>query len=167
MKLSPEDQRLIHNLGSSKFSKEGFLGTDNRPLEGIITDDLRTLEKTGVSKELLVQALKDAYQKARNAFGAEIEIQKDVKAVFHESMGRIPSPFCKDGVFEKGEAVVIDRTNNLSLIITSLGINLIEKHDFFQGRGCRFRIDPLVAIKIFKLLESRKINRDNFILYFL
>lgn len=154
MKLSPEDQRLIHNLGSSKFSKEGFLGTDNRPLEGIITDDLRTLEKTGVSKELLVQALKDAYQKARNAFGAEIEIQKDVKAVFHESMGRIPSPFCKDGVFEKGEAVVIDRTNNLSLIITSLGINLIEKHDFFQGRGCRFRIDPLVAIKIFKLLES-------------
>jgi len=155
MKLSPEDQRLIHNLGPSKFSKEGFLGTDTRSLQEIITDDLRTLDKTGVSKELLVQALKDAYQKARNVFGAEVEIKKDVKAVFHESMGRIPSPFCKDGLFEKGEAVVTNSVNNLSLIITSLGINLIEKHDFFQGRGCRFRIDPLVAIKIFKLLPGR------------
>lgn len=154
MKLSPEDQRLIHNLKPSKFSKEGFLGTDNRSFEEITTEDLRTLEKTGVPKELLVQALKDAYQKARNTFGAEVEIKKNVKAVFHESMGRIPSPFCKEGLFEKGEVVVIDSANNLSLVITSLGINLIEKHDFFQGRGCRFRIDPLVAIKIFRLLPE-------------
>ncbi|MFN3532027.1 MAG: hypothetical protein ACK41Q_05860 [Candidatus Brocadia sp.] len=151
MKLSPQDQKLIHNLGPSKFSKEGFLGTDTRSIEEIISDDLYTLKKTGVSKEALVHALKDAYQKAKEAFGAEVEIKKDVKAVFYESRGRIPSPFCKDGLFEKGEVVVIDHTNNLSLIITSLGINLIEKHDFFQGRGCRFRIDPLVAIKIFKL----------------
>jgi hypothetical protein len=151
MKLSPQDKKLIHNLGPSKFSKEGFLGTDTRSFEEIIADDLRTLERTGVSKELLLQALKDTYQKAKEAFGAEIEIRKNVKAVFHESMGRIPSPFCKDGLFEKGEAVVTDSTNNLSLIITSLGINLIERHDFFQGRGCRFRIDPLVAIKIFRL----------------
>ena len=155
MKLSPEDQRLIHNLEPSKFSKEGFLGTDTRSLQEIIDDDLRTLKKVGVSKELLVQVLKDAYQKAKETFGAEIEIKKNVKAVFHESMGRIPSPFCKDGVFEKGEVVVTDRINNLSLIITSLGINLIEKHDFFQGRGCRFRIDPFVAIKIFKLLPDK------------
>lgn len=74
-----------------------------------------------------------------------------MKAAFHESMGRIPSPFCRDGLFEKGEAIVIDQTSNLSLVITSLGINLIEKHDFFQCKGCRFRIDPFVAIKIFKL----------------
>jgi hypothetical protein len=154
MKLSPEDQRLIHNLKPSKFSKEGFLGTDNRSFAEITTEDLRTLEKTGVPKELLVQALKDTFQKARNTFGAEVEIKKNVKAVFHESMGRIPSPFCKDGLFEKGEVVVIDSANNLSLVITSLGINLIEKHDFFQGRGCRFRIDPLVAIKIFRLLPE-------------
>jgi len=155
MKLSPEDQRLVHNLKPSKFSKEGFLGTDSRSVQEIIADDLYTLKKAGVSQELLVQALKDAYQKAKEAFGAEIEIRKNVKAVFHESMGRIPSPFCKDGLFEKGEAVITDSTSNLSLVITSLGINLIENHDFFQGRGCRFRIDPLVAIKIFNLRPDK------------
>lgn len=154
MKLSPLEQKLIHNLGPSKFSKEGFLGTDTRSLEEIISDDLYTLKKAGVSKEVLVQTLKDAYQKAKEAFGAEVEITKNVKTVFHESRGRIPSPFCRDGLFEKGEAVVVDHASNLSLVITSLGINLIEKHDFFQGRGCRFRIDPLVAIKIFRLLPD-------------
>lgn len=155
MKLSPQDLNLIHNLRPSKFSKDGFLGSDTRFLEEIIADDLRTLKKAGVSKESLLQALKDAYQKAKEAFGAEIEIKKNVKAMFHESMGRIPSPFCKDGLFEKGEAVITDHTNNLSLIITTLAINLIEKHDFFQGRGCRFRIDPADAIQIFKLLPEK------------
>ncbi len=154
MKLSPQDQKLIHNLEPSKFSKEGFLGTDTRSVDEIIADDLRTLRQAGVTKESLVKELRDAYQKAKLAFGAEVAIRENVKAVFRESMGRIPSPFCKDGLFEKGEAVVIDHANNLSLIITSLGINLIEKHDFFQGRGCRFRIDPLVAIKIFRLLPD-------------
>ncbi|MDO8141835.1 MAG: hypothetical protein Q6358_10090 [Candidatus Brocadiales bacterium] len=156
MKLSPEDRRLIHNLAPSKFSKDGFLGTDTRSLEEIIADDLHTLKKAGVPKESLVKALKDAYQKAKEAFGAEIEIRKNVKAVFHESMGRIPSPFCKDGLFEKGEAVVTDTVNNISLIITSLGINLIENHNFFRGRGCRFRVDPLDAIKIFNLQPDKK-----------
>ncbi len=156
MKLSPQDRRLIHNLAPSKFSKDGFLGTDTRSLEEIIAEDLRTLKKTGVSKELLARTLRDAYQKAKDAFGAEIEIRKNVKAVFHESMGRIPSPFCKDGLFEKGEAVVTDTVNKISLIITSLGINLIENHDFFQGRGCRFRIDPLDAVKIFNLQPDKK-----------
>lgn len=155
MKLSPQDRRLIHNLAPSKFSKDGFLGSDTRSLEEIIADDLHTLKKAGVSKELLARTLKDAYQRAKDAFGAEIEIRKNVKAVFHESMGRIPSPFCKDGLFEKGEAVVTDSASNLFLVITSLGINLIENHDFFQGRGCRFRIDPLDAVKVFKLLPDK------------
>ena len=124
MKLSPEDQRLVHNLKPSKFSKEGFLGTDSRSVQEIIADDLYTLKKAGVSQELLVQALKDAYQKAKEAFGAEIEIRKNVKAVFHESMGRIPSPFCKDGLFEKGEAVVTDTVNNISLIKLKITLNI-------------------------------------------
>jgi len=156
MKLTPQDRRLIHNLAPSKFSKDGFLGSDTRSLEEIIADDFHALKKAGVPKESLVKALKDAYQRAKDAFGAEIEIKKNVKAIFHESMGRIPSPFCKDGLFEKGEAVVTDTVNNLSLIITSLGINLIEKHDFSQGKGCRFRIDPLDAVKIFNLQPDKK-----------
>lgn len=152
MKLSPQSARLHKNLGPSKFSSEGFLGTDSRPADEIITEDMRLLARTGYSKELLVKRLKEAYTKARHALGAPVPIRDDVIAVFHESMGRIPSPFRGDGVFEKGEAIVTNTQTGKSIVITRLAIHLIEKHDFFQGKGCRYRIEPQTAVEL--LCES-------------
>ena len=36
-------------------------------------------------------------------------------------------------------------------ILTSLGLALIEKHGFFQGRGSRYRIDPAQAVALLGL----------------
>lgn len=146
MKESPSDRELRRRLGASRFSAEGFLGTDDRPIDEIIATDLRTLERTGVSKERLVTALKEVYEKAKGALGGEITVREGVTAVYHESMGRIPSPFRGDGVFEKGEAVVREPATGRSMVVTSLGIALIEKHDFFQGRGARYRMEPATAV---------------------
>ena len=44
MKETPQDKSLEERLGASKFSGEGFLGTDHRPVNEIIADDRRTLE---------------------------------------------------------------------------------------------------------------------------
>ncbi|MBN1269887.1 MAG: hypothetical protein JXB04_09880 [Kiritimatiellae bacterium] len=154
MKRSPMEDALISNLGPSKFSGEGFLGDDARPLDEILAEDLRALEAAGVTVAQVVAALKEAYEMARAGLGAEVEIRTGVKAVFHESMGRIPSPFRGDGVFEKGEAVVTEKATGRSLVITRLGIALIEKHVFFQGRGCRYRIDPGAAVELLGLQSA-------------
>ncbi len=151
MKQSPPEKELMRNLGSSKFSAEGFLGSDSRPVDEIVSEDSRSLEKNLVAKEALVEALQNAYETAKEAFGAKVEVRSGVTAVFYESMGRIPSPFQADGVFEKGEAVVKDEESGHAIVITSLGIHLIEKYRFFQGKGSRYRIDPDVAVKIFHL----------------
>jgi hypothetical protein len=156
MKQSPFEKELIKNLGPSKFSGEGFLGTDRRPVNEIIEVDARILEQRGVSKAAVVEALRRAYEKARGAFGGEVVIRPGVTAVFHESMGRIPSPFRGDGVFEKGEAVVEDKMHGSRLIITRLGVHLIAKHGFFQGRGSRYRTDPETVIHIFDLRPEAK-----------
>lgn len=150
MKESPQDKSLEQLLGASKFSGEGFLGTDHRPVNEIIADDLRTLDRRGISKDALVESLRSAYALGRAALGLEVKVQPGVTAVAHESMGYIPSPFRGDGVFEKGE-VVIRTTNGTELILTDLGLALIEKHNFFQGRGARYRIDPARAATIFGL----------------
>ena len=142
MKRAPDEHNLDARLGPSKFAAEGFLGTDTRPVEEIIADDMRALESTGVAKSALVESLRNAYETARDALGAEVSIRPGVYAVFYESMGRIPSPFRGDGVFPKGEAVITHKQTGAHLIITALGINLIREHDFFQGRGSRFRIEP-------------------------
>lgn len=151
MKRSPDDKSLLERLGPSRFAAEGFLGSDQRDIDDIITHDVRALERLGVSKEALVEALKNAYAKARDAMGGSVEIRPGVEAVFYESKGNIPSPFRGDGVFPKGEAALTERETGRRLFITALGINLIEKHDFFQGRGSRYRIEPSEAVRILAL----------------
>jgi hypothetical protein len=153
MKQSPQEQKLLQNLKPSKFSSTGFLGTDTRPIDEIISEDRRTLEKAGIVKDKLVTRLKEIYSKAKGAFGAAVPIAPGITAKFYESMGRIPSPFSGDGVFEKGETVVTNNKTGEQAIITSLGINLIEKHDFYQGKGSRYRIEPGKVCEIIGLTE--------------
>jgi len=156
MKETPEDNALSQRLSASKFSGEGFLGTDRRPVEEIISDDQRTLDRLGLTAGVLLQALQNAFDSARGAFGADVDIRPGVTAISHESMGRIPSPFQGDGVFEKGDVVVTQADTGEQLVITSLGLALIEKHGFFQGHNSRYRLDPERVAALLGLSSSSK-----------
>jgi len=52
---------------------------------------------------------------------------------------------------DRGEAVVCEKETGQQMIITQLGIALIERHHFFQGLGSRYRIDPEVAVRLLGL----------------
>ena len=147
MKQTPEEQAMHERLQASKFSGDGFLGDDHRPLNEIIASDLHTLRELEVPLHRLVVALRDAYTQARAAFGGDVQVNPSVTAFAHESMGRIPSPFPGDGVFEKGDVVLTHTPTGNQLVLTALGIHMIEKHNFFQGRGSRYRIDPAQAVQ--------------------
>ena len=151
MKETPQDKNLQINLQASKFSGDGFLGSDQRPVDEIIASDLRQLAEIGRTVDEAVQLLSNAYERTREGLGDEVVLYPGITGKFFESMGRIPSPFRGDGVFEKGEAVVTDQIGGQSIIITKLGLNLIEKHHFFQGIGSRYRIEPLA---VFQLLSN-------------
>jgi hypothetical protein len=158
MEESPKDKILRKNLGPTRFSGEGFLGHDNRPVDEIIADDLRMLSCLGISIDEILKALTDVYERAKQAFGAEIEINKETTAVFHESRGRVPSPFGGGKTYEKGETVVVHRPSGRCFIITRLGLVLIEKNHFFQGRGSRYRMNPDQVADILNLSGERKHN---------
>ncbi|MBD3317106.1 MAG: hypothetical protein GF344_15065 [Chitinivibrionales bacterium] len=151
MEESPSEKQLRQRLSASRFSAEGFLGEDNRSIDEIINEDTGTLERSAVSHEQLVTALKEVYGRAREALGAEITLKQGVAARYYESMGKIPSPYRGDGVFEKGEVIVRNADGSRRIIITSLGIALIEKHGFFQGKGSRYRIEPSTAIDLLEV----------------
>ncbi|MBN2036273.1 MAG: hypothetical protein JW768_05985 [Chitinispirillaceae bacterium] len=150
MKQSPKESPK--NFEASKFSGDGFLGSDQRPVDEIIAHDARTLDQAGIPLAQLAAALETAYLASRDALGAPAETAPEVIGEFEESRGRLPCPFRGCGVFEKGEAVLTDRRTNDTLIITALGIHLIKKHGFFQGSGSRYRIDPLKAAKILRII---------------
>jgi hypothetical protein len=152
MKQSPLEHRLHSNLEPSKFSAEGFLGTDERPIDEIIAEDCRTLEQYGVTIEQVVGALRGAYKQCQRMVGNQIEVAAGLRGCFFEAMGRIPSPFRGDGVFEKGEAALTEVGGRRRVVkVTALGIALIEKHSFFQGRGSFYRIEPQEVIELFGL----------------
>lgn len=146
-----KDKTLTDILGPSKFSKNGFLGTDSRPPEEIIKSDEGALAGLGIDRKKMAAGLRTAYVAAERALGNPVEISTGVIAVHREARGRIPSPFAEDGTFQKGEAVVSDKSSGASFCITPLSINLIEKHGFFQGNGSPYRIEPDLAAKMLKL----------------
>ncbi len=148
MKKSFHDSTIYENLASSKFSGDGFLGEDKRSIEEIINSDQGTLQKLGIELDNLASRLDEIFEKTSAALGATVEIKPGITAVSYESMGKIPSPFKGEGLFEKGEIVINDTETNTQFILTRLGIHLIKKHGFFQGKGSRYRIDPEVAVKM-------------------
>jgi hypothetical protein len=134
-------------LKPSPFSAPGFLGTDTRPFEEIVSADQEVLKQFGVSKKQLVVALKKTFQKTQAGLGNPIEVKNRLFGVYHESRGTVPSPFPGEGAFEKGEAEIYNKEHDPLLRITPLSIHLIEKHCFFQGIGSLYRIDPKTAIE--------------------
>ena len=154
MKPNQKSRSLKDLLGPSKFSSTGYLGTDSREPEAIIKKDLQTLQRLGIDKKKLVAALRNAYGAAERALGNPVRISNDASVVHQGARGRIPSPFPEDGTLPKGEAVVSDVKSGESITITLLSIILIEKHDFFQGKGSPFRIDPEIATRMLGLIKK-------------
>lgn len=150
MKQSPLERENNNRLQPSKISSEGFLGTDTRSYQEIIEADETVLTKENVTKEQIASVLQDIYDKAKNNFGSEISIVSDFTTQFYESMGKIPSPFKGDGVFEKGEAVCRNISTDYVFSISALSIHLIKKYGFFQGTGSMYRLDPIQLCLLFK-----------------
>lgn len=148
MKVSPREREQMKLFGPSKFSAEGFLGDDLRTVEEIVEDDRQELERLGTTCEELANKLAITFMRADAAFGDPVELCPGVTATMFEARGKIPSPFRGDGVFQKGEVMVYEEGNKTTLFITRLGINLIKKHGFFQGKGSRYRIEPAEILRL-------------------
>jgi len=154
MKKSPEEANLEDRLKPSIFSGGGFLGHDDRPINEIIADDLKALEEETINKNDLEKLLEKAFKQVKQGWGQKIQLSENLYGTFYESKGKIPSPFRGDGVFEKGEARIIHQKEDQELIITDLSLNLIKKHDFFQGKGSRYRINPVQAYYILQEMKQ-------------
>lgn len=151
MKQPPSEGDSLQNFKPSKFSADGFMGNDKRSVEDIVIDDGLKLQELGVTNYIIAAKLKEIYNTAKNALGAQIKIGENLVAQYYESRGKIPSPFRGEGMFEKGEVTISDTRTGQTIVVTSLGIHLIEKHTFFQGNGSRYRLDPQIVVTMLKL----------------
>ena len=153
MKQSPEERIITERLAPGVYCRDGFLGTDRRPLSEILDTDSSTVEALGVTHERIAARLADALRTAMRAFGTTVKVGDHLTAVYHEAMGKIPSPF-GDGVFAKGEVELADTRTGERIYVTPLSMHLIAAHGFYQGIGSRYRLDPAMLCGMFDLSEE-------------
>ncbi|MBM4038595.1 MAG: hypothetical protein FJ290_08785 [Planctomycetes bacterium] len=142
MKQSPQLAQVVRRMAAGVLSRDGFLGADPRPLEEVLDADGSAIAALGTTHEEIAARLREVFDQARAALGTPVRIGERLVAVHHEAMGRIPCPWGGCGVFPKGEVELTDTATGESLSLTALGIHMVGKHGFYNGRGTRYRLEP-------------------------
>lgn len=151
MKRSPELQQVAERMQPGALTRDGMLGDDPRRLEEIIDEDNSTVVQLGVTHEQIADALAEVLMRAKEQLGRPVKVDDNLTATYQEAMGRIPSPWPGEGVFEKGEVELVDEHTGDTLRITPLGIHLIGEHGFYNGRGSQYRIPPERVCRMLQL----------------
>ncbi|MBP7236813.1 MAG: hypothetical protein KBA07_02055 [Petrotogaceae bacterium] len=147
MKMTPEYSKAQENMHAGIISSSGFLGNDSRLISDIICDDEEMVQVLGMNFTEIANRLKFFMEKALNGFGNPVTVDELWEVFSEEARGVIPCPF-EDGSFKKINVYVKKKGFKDSIVFSELGIHLIEKHHFFQGKDAFFRLDPEKIKKI-------------------
>ena len=151
MRQTPEERTVTERMAPGVLCREGLLGPDRRPLGEILDTDHSVLSALEVTPRQIADRLGMILAKAIAGLGTPVLIREGLQAVFHEAMGRIPSPWPGEGTFRKGHVVLTETATGRSVLFTPLSVHLIAEHGFFQGRGTTFRLDPDVLCEMLGL----------------
>lgn len=152
MKPLPEEREVLQRMAPGVLCREGFLGPDRRGLQEILDSDRAEVERLGTTHEQIARRLGEVCEAAMAALGGEVPVAGGrLRAVFHEAMGYIPSPWGEGLTFPKGEVELSDPRTGRKLRFTPLSVHLIARHGFYQGRGSRYRVEPAEVARMFRL----------------
>ncbi len=119
-----------------------YLGNDNRSLQQIIEEDMQALQSIKVSIEKLVEKMIAIRDYALQELEKEINIKGDLFACAEEARGVLSCPLCGKPV-KKTNVILTNRLHNIKITFSDMNIHLIKEHHFFEGKGSKFRIEPL------------------------
>ena len=142
MKENPHIRHIVERMAAGVLSRDGFLGTDFRPLEEILEADGAAVARLGTSHQELGRKLENILIAARAALGSKVEVSDRLNAVCKEAMGRIHCPWGHCGTFAKGHIELLDTQSGLRIMFTALNVHMITAHGFYQGSGSCYRLEP-------------------------
>jgi hypothetical protein len=137
-------ENLPHSADVTAFS---IMGTDKRMLSEIVQNDIDRLSKSGVTVAKLVERMKEITEKAIPALGSWTKIDNTHQAKIFEVKGIVPCPWCDSVGLAKRITCVQNTDNNTTVKWTDLNIHLIEQHNFFEGKGAPYRVEPQEVVK--------------------
>ncbi|NLD34039.1 MAG: hypothetical protein GX653_03935 [Clostridiales bacterium] len=142
MKENPTNEQLRDTMQEGELVKDGFLGDDQRPVDQIVQEDMALLTTAGFTAERLGAAMRALTHKGMAGMGEEVDAG-DYLVKAEEYMGLIGCPFKDNHRAAKRNTTATHKATGRTMMWTDLGIHLIQKHGFFQGKGSTYRLEPL------------------------
>jgi len=124
------------------------MGTDRRSVSEIIDGDASELAGLKITIEQIVRRMKEITNAAIPALGCWVQVGGKFEAKAEEVKGRVSCPWPHPAKFAKRVTYVRNPESGQSMKWSDLNIHLIEKHNFFEGRGAMFRIEPKELVKM-------------------
>ena len=150
-------QELETAMRPGAWSKNGFLGKDERLVDVLVADNQFVVEQSGFThQELARPLLVIGYYAQKQAIGKSVrlrhgEVEMLVKVVRYR--GFQESPF-EDGT-KTNIDVTIKRLSDGEVLEYSLLVpHMIERYGFYEGNGTSYRVDPKAIIELLKLKKK-------------
>ncbi|MCD6395091.1 MAG: hypothetical protein J7M40_16500 [Planctomycetes bacterium] len=142
MKQSPNMRDLEFMLRSSRIVAGGFLGTDGRSLEEIIDADMVSLAHLGYTVAQVADRMQQLTVLAIPELGNSVAVGDHLTVTSQDYMGRIICPWPHPMSLAKRITDARRTGTDESICWTDLSIHMIAEHNFFEGKGSAFRIEP-------------------------
>jgi hypothetical protein len=145
MRQPPELEAVQDRMRSGRFSRDGFLGSDPRPLGQILEEDQNVVNSLGLSHGQIADRMTYFTEAGRRGLGTTVLVDGIYEVRVESVRGTLPSPWGGDGLFPKENVWFRNTETGDELMWTALTIHFIRDHGFYEGRGSAFRIEPETA----------------------
>ncbi len=135
-------------LQPSKFSAEGFMGTDTRSVWEIIDADATEMEKLGHTCEEVAKRMQELTDIGKPALEDWTAVGENLEVKVEDHRGALPCPWPHRVRCVKRITTVKHKPTGKTIRWSDLNIHLVKEHGFFEGRGASFRLDPKELVSI-------------------
>jgi len=142
MKQTVELQKAQGQMAPGVITRDGFLGTDSRPLVDILVADDAEVKRLGLTHELIARRMSELRDAGARGLGEYIEVEGGFEVRVESVRGKLPCPFGDVGLFPKTSISVRSSGHERELVYSDLLIHLIHAHGFYEGKGNPFRLEP-------------------------
>ncbi len=145
MRQPPELRNIQARMTPGLITRDGFLGSDRRPLAQILDEDANTVTELGLTHRRIADRMDYFTEAGRKGLGTTVTVDDYFEVRVETVRGQLPCPWGHKGLFPKRNVFLLNLQTGDELLWTGLSVHLIGEHGFYEGKHSTFRIDPLTA----------------------
>ena len=154
MKQTVQMREIQRKMGPGIITREGFLGSDNRNLPDILTDDDAAVIHLGLTHRGISRRMAELRDAGAAGLGEFITVKPHFEIRVDSVRGKLPCPFGDPGLFRKTNTTVRNLRLGREITYTDLHIHLISMHGFYEGKGSAFRVEPRELAEVLEVVAG-------------